>query len=133
MRRAALLSLLGVAAAGCGTPSPDLFVVEREGTLPDAKLELVVVDDGQVKCDGEEQPISDDVLLDARQLERELAPLLEEDLTLPIPPDSLLRYRVLSDEGVIRFADRSPNIPPELGKLVQFTRKVAREACKRAR
>ena len=117
-------------SGGCGTPSADLFAVERSGSLPDAKLQLIVVDDGTVKCDGREELIPDDILLDARQLERELAPLMEDDLRLPVPRTALLRFRVVSDEGEVTFADASPNLPPELGKLVQFTRRVAREACK---
>ena len=47
-RRAAVLvgaaAVAGLAAAACGTPSPDLFVVERDGTVPGAKLTLLVSD-----------------------------------------------------------------------------------------
>jgi len=45
---------LALVASGCGTPSPDLFVVNRSGTIPGAKLTLRVVDDGSVRCDGRE-------------------------------------------------------------------------------
>ena len=89
-----------------------------------------MVDDGRVRCDGRDELIEDDDLLDARQLERELAPLMEDELRLPVPDNALLRYRVVSDEGEIHFADASPNLPPELGKVVAFTRKMAKEACK---
>jgi hypothetical protein len=129
VRAPAAAALAAVALAGCGTPSADLFAVERSGRLPDAKLQLIVVDDGTVRCDGRDEIIDDDVLLDARQLERELAPLMEEGVRLRVPPQALLRFRVISDEGEVTFADATPNLPPELGRLVAFTRKVAREQC----
>jgi hypothetical protein len=126
---------LAAALAGCGTPSPDLFAVERDGSLPDARVQIVVGDDGVVKCDGKDarKPMPDELLLDARQLERELVPELEDDLRLRIPSNALLRYRVVSDEGDIRFADASPGLTPELGQIIQLTRRLAREFCGKAR
>ncbi len=131
---AALLAAGASLAAGCGTPSADLFVVERAGTLPDAKLTLRVGDGGTVRCDGgDEKPISSDDLLDARQLEKDLAPLLDRGLRLAPRSGSLLRYRVTGEEGEVRFHDNSPNPPPEFGTLIQFTRKIAMSACGRDR
>lgn len=130
---AAAAAAAAVALAGCGTPTADLFAVERAGRLPDAKLQLIVVDDGTVKCDGREELIEDDLLLDARQLERELQPFLDRKARLPVPEQALLRFRVISDEGEVTFADASPNLPPELGRVVQFTRQVAKDACGLAR
>jgi len=43
---------LALAAAGCGTPSHDLFAVERAGSIPGAKLRMIVSDGGTVTCDG---------------------------------------------------------------------------------
>jgi hypothetical protein len=137
VRARALLAVLlaaALAAAGCGTPSADLFVVEREGTLPDAKLTLRVGDGGTVRCDGgEERPISSDDLLDARQLAEDLEPLLDRGLRLEPREGSLLRYRVSGGEGAARFADNSPNQPKAFALLIRFTRKIAMEACGRDR
>ena len=132
MRRALLAA--GVLLAGCGTPSADLFVVDREGSLPDARLTLRVGDGGTVRCDGgDERPIASEDLLDARQLAEDLSPLLDRNLRLPPRPGSLLRYRVTGEEGEVRFADNSPNPPAVLGRLIRFTRKMAMNACGRAR
>jgi hypothetical protein len=133
VRRAggAFAALAAIALSGCGTRSADLFAVERDGRLPDARVQLIIGDSGVVKCDGREaeKALPDDLLLDARQLERDLGPLMEDDLRLPAPANAQLTYRVVSDEGEINFADASPGLPPELGRLIQFSRRVAREHC----
>ena len=132
MKRLTLV-VLAIAFAGCGTESADLFVVERAGRLPDAKLTLVVGDGNTVRCDGQEKPLSNELLLDARQLAKDLEPRLDPATRLEIPPSALLRYRVFNDEGEARFADTSPNLAPELGRVVQLTRRIAMESCGRDR
>ncbi|HEV3001990.1 MAG TPA: hypothetical protein VGW75_14705 [Solirubrobacteraceae bacterium] len=132
---AALATALATAlAAGCGTPSADLFVVDRDGSLPDARLTLRVGDGGTVRCDGgEERPIASGDLLDARQLAEDLAPLLDRRVRLRPKRGSLLRYRVTGGEGEVRFADNSPGQPRVFGELIRFTRKIATTACGKAR
>jgi hypothetical protein len=132
VRRLVLLALTA-GLAGCGTESSDLFVVERAGKLPDAKLALVVGDGNTVECDGAEKPLANELLLDARQLAEDLEPLLERRTRLTVPETALLRYRVFNDKGEARFADASPNLPPELGRLTQLTRQIARASCGRDR
>ena len=135
MRRAAPLAAAALATlAGCGTPSADLFVVERTGSLPDARLMLRVGDGGTVRCDGgDERPMSSDDLLDARQLTEDLRPLLDRRTRLPAREGSLLQYRVSGEEGEARFADNSPGQPKVFAELIRFTRKVATEVCGRDR
>jgi hypothetical protein len=131
---AAAAALTTSLAAACGTPSRDLFVVDRTGSLPDAKLTLRVGDGGTVRCDGgEEKPFSNDDLLDARQIEKDLKPLLDDDLTLPAEEGSVLQYRVTGGEGVVRFADNSERKPEVFAEIIRLTRKLAMEACGRDR
>ena len=121
-------------AAACGTPSADLFVVERTGSLPDAELTLRVGDGGTVRCDGgDERPIPSENLLDARQLAEELRPLLDRGTRRPALEGSLLQYRVTGQEGEVRFADNSPNQPRVFAELIRFTRRIAMQACGRDR
>jgi hypothetical protein len=129
--RAALLAAL--VAPGCGTESADLFVVERDGALPDAKLGLVVGDGTTVECDGAERPLANALLLDARQLAADLEPLLERRTRLPPAQGSIVRYRVFNDAGEVRFTDASPRLPPELARVIVLTRRIARESCGRDR
>lgn len=134
MRRLAAALAAVALAAGCGTPSADLFVVERTGDLPDAKLTLLVSDGGTVRCDGgEERQMEQDRLLEARELARDLAPVLDQGPRLPAAEGSLLRYRVIAGEGEASFADTSPRLPPALAQVQRFTRAVARETCGRDR
>lgn len=121
------------AAAGCGTPSADLFAIERAGELPDARVRIVVGDGTSVRCDGVERALPNPLLLEARELARDLAPLLDRGLRLPVPDEALLRYRVVGEQGAVRFADASPRLPPVLGRLVRFTRAVATQSCGLAR
>ncbi len=133
-RLCALALAVPALAAACGTPSADLFVVDRTGSLPDAKLTLRVGDGGTVRCDGgDERPMSSDDLLDARQLTEDLRPLLDRNTRLPTRRGSLLQYRVTGEEGEARFADNSPGLAPALARVQFFTRTVARESCGRDR
>ena len=132
-RRFALAGL-ACAATACGTPSADLFVVDRTGSLPDAKLTLRVGDGGTVRCDGgDEKSIPSEDLLDARQLTEDLRPLLDRRVALDPRKGSLLQYRVTGGEGEVRFADNSEDQPEVFAKLIQFTRKIAMAACGRDR
>lgn len=125
----ALAPVAAVLAAACGTPSADLFVVERTGALPGAELDLVVGDGNSVRCNGTERPFANADLLTARELARDLEPLLARDLTLPTPPGAQLAFHVFNDKGSARFADASASRDPILARLLAFTRKVAQTSC----
>jgi hypothetical protein len=132
--RRAIAALAAAALAGCGTPSADLFVVERTGDLPDARLTLRVGDGGTVRCDGgPEKPFSNDDLLEARQIAKDIAPLLDKGTTLPPRTGSQLRFRIEAGEGVARFADNSADLPRPFAAAMQLTRKLAKEVCGKER
>src|SRR2546423_9170380 len=86
-----LRTLLAVTAlcglAGCGAQSSDLFAVDRAGSIPRARLSLVVSDGGTVRCDGGRPvAISDSEPLDARNLQRHLEAPAARAPRLPAPP-----------------------------------------------
>ena len=122
----------GLALAGCGAggPAHDLFLVERGGAIPGARLALRVTDDGRASCNrGPLHEISSDQLITARELQRDLEKLAERRLALPPGRDSILRYRVVLEDGAVRFADNSRGQPPALFRLAKLTRDVARGSC----
>ncbi len=121
--------LLAAGVAGCGTPSSDLFIVDRDGRLPGAKLSLKVGDGGTVTCDGKEREITSQQLLEAREIHEKLLPLLDDGLRLDAEPGSQLSYRVTGEPGTLRFADTSPRQPPVLARVQAFTREVAKGRC----
>ncbi|HEX2085503.1 MAG TPA: hypothetical protein VHF89_07465 [Solirubrobacteraceae bacterium] len=129
-RAAPLAAVAALVLAACGTPSADLFVVDRTGSLPDATLTLRVGDGGTVRCDGgEEVEIPSEDLLDARRLAEDLKPLLDRGPRLPPRAGSLLQYRVTGEEGEATFADNSRGLPEPFARLIRFTRKLATERC----
>src|SRR5213083_2541609 len=111
----AMSAVLAVAVllAGCGGAGADLFVVTRSGQGPGAALSLRVSDDGFVRCNGgPRRRITDDQLLLAREIQRELDDMAKR--SYPPGPNSVFRYRVRLDSGTIAFSDTSPGIPAEL-------------------
>lgn len=137
--RAALL-VATLALAGCGMPAADLFVVERSGTIPGARLTLLVGDGGTVRCNGgPEHEITGAQLIAARAVARELNGDAERPgparsgLALAVGPGSVLRYSVRSEAGAVRFSDTSPGQPPVLYRVAKLTRDLARGPCGLAR
>ena len=143
MRRRWPASLAGVVALGlaaCGTPSADLFVIQRTGTIPGAQLNLRVTDGGQVSCDrGKLRDISSAQLIEARAILEGLQGKKDEqgpadrNLRLPPRPGSTLSYRVRSEDGTVAFSDTSLGQPQVFYRLAKLTRDLARQVCGRPR
>jgi hypothetical protein len=129
VRRVLPVAALLAALCGCGTASPDLFVVERSGADRNANVELLVSDGGSVKCNGKEHPLDADRLLTARQLQRDLAPQAELSIELPPGPGTQLSYRVSMETGTIAFSDRSRGVPSTFQRLAAFTKDVTERVC----
>ena len=119
----------GLATGACGTPSPDLFVVERDGTVPGAKLTLLVSDQ-TARCNG--GPVKDltsDQILEARDIHKVL--LLEQTAGKPIPkapPAQIFSFAVQTEQGTLRYPDTQQR-PPILPRLSRFVRRVAIDTC----
>ncbi|WP_028061735.1 hypothetical protein [Candidatus Solirubrobacter pratensis] len=128
MKRA-LAALLALAAAGCGSPAADLFVVSRSGADRNAGLTMLVSDDGTVTCNGKKHPISNGELLDARRLTRDLSKQAELHLVLPPKPGSVLSYKVRMEAGTVSFSDTSRPLPTAFTQLEVFTKNVSEDVC----
>jgi hypothetical protein len=126
----ALALAVALAAAGCGGEARDLFLVQRGGNVPGARLALRVTDDGRASCNrGPLVDITSAQLIAARELQRDLEPLAKRRFSLPPGRDSVLRYRVELEDGSVRFADDSRGQPPALFRVAALTRAVARGPC----
>ena len=116
--------VLGASPAACGTPSPDLFVVQRSGDVPGARLRLLV-SDGSVRCNGgAERALSSAQLIEARQIARRL----EELGAVPESPRRIFAFAVRFETGTVRFADTVTR-PPVLPRIARFTRTAAQDLC----
>lgn len=131
-RRAAVgaaLALTAFGTAGCGTPSPDLFVVDRDGTVPGAKLELLVSDQTARCNDGPVKRLSSGQIIEARDIRRDLLLLQDGDETIPpAPPAQIFRFAVQTEKGTLRYPDTQQR-PPVLPRLSRFVRRVAIDTC----
>jgi hypothetical protein len=127
LRRAFLV--VALLLVGCGSPSPDLFVVERTGPDPAANLTMRVTDGGQVFCNGKEHALDADRLLQARELTRDLSEQAELGLDLPPEPNSNLSYTVTLEAGTVKFSDTSRHSPQDFFQLAAFTKDVSEDVC----
>jgi len=123
----ALVLVLG--ACGGGTPSPDLFVVHRDGTVPGAKL-VLLVSDTSVRCnDGATRPLPSAGTIDARVLADELLELQEDGVALPPPSAAqIFRFSVRTQKGTLRYPDTAQR-PSVLPRLTRFVRRTAIDVC----
>lgn len=135
MRRGRLLSATALAPAaavvlaGCGTPSPDLFVMQRDGTVPGAKLELLVSDQ-TVRCnDGPRRDMTSAQILEARDIRRDLIEIQDGLVDVPeAPPAQFFRFAVTTEKGTLRYPDTAQR-PEVLPRLSRFVRRVAIDTC----
>jgi hypothetical protein len=130
----AVALLAAVALAGCGSEAHDLFLVTRGGDVPGAQLTLRITDDGRASCN--HRPlveITSDELIAARDVERNLEDPSKAQLRLAPGPQSVLSYRVRTEQGGVAWSDDSARQPAVLFKLAKLTRDVARGPCHLAR
>ena len=125
---AALLAA-GAGVVACGTPSPDLFVVKRDGSVPGAKLQLLVSDQ-TARCNGgPAKDLTSEQILEARDILREL--LLVQAGDDPIPAAAraqIFSFAVQTEQGTLRYPDTQQR-PEILPRLSRFVRRVAIDTC----
>jgi hypothetical protein len=126
---AAVALLLGAGLAGCGTPSPDLFVMKRSGTVPGAKLDLLVSDQ-TTRCNGGPvKELTSAQILEARGILRELLDVQAGNVTVPkAPPAQIFSFAVTTEKGTLRYPDTAQR-PTILPRLTLFVRRVAIDTC----
>ena len=126
---AAVVVLTSLAVAACGTPSPDLFVVKRDGTVPGARLELLVSDQTARCNDGPVENLSSGQIIEARDIKRDLLLVQTDDAPIPqAPPAQFFRFAVVTQEGTLRYPDTQQR-PAVLPRLSRFVRRVAIDTC----
>jgi hypothetical protein len=116
---------------GCGgVKLPDLFIVQRSGSVPGARLTLLVNEGGTAHCNGGRAvSLSDPQIVQARAIQEELHDPATERLVLAPKAGSTLSYDVRDPEGTVRFSDNSAHQPPVLHRLALFVLQVAQGVC----
>lgn len=136
-RRAAVAAIAAASILGScgGIKAPDLFIVERTGTVPGARLTLVVNEEGGVHCNGEPTrpgrtlKLSDPQLVEARAIQEDLHDSAAKHLSLAAGAGSVLSYYVRDENGTVRFSDNSPFQPKVLRQLQLFVLQAAQQIC----
>lgn len=135
MRRGAialsvLASLILMVGCGGGIAAPDLFIVQRTGSGPGARLTLVVNEEGGVHCNaGPTLKLSDPLLIRARAIQEELHEQASEHLSLTPGAGSVLSYSLRDENGTVRFSDNSPGQPKVFRELALLVLQVAQQVC----
>ncbi|HEX3691983.1 MAG TPA: hypothetical protein VHU13_01460 [Solirubrobacteraceae bacterium] len=139
MRRRSIAPALVVAAvlvatalaAGCGgVLSADLFVLQRSGSTPGARLTLLVSEEGIVHCNGgPPRHLSDPQIIEARVIQEDLKDPASRREAFPAARGSVLAYSVRDQDGSVSFADNSPGQPAVTRKLAAFALAVAQGVC----
>lgn len=125
-----VLAATSVALGACGTPSPDLFVVERDGSVPGAKLNLLV-SDITVRCNGRSPvPMTSKQTIEARDITDDLRLVQSRAVRVPkAPPAQIFSFAIRTEDGILRFADTAQR-PRILPRTARFIRRVAIDTCK---
>jgi hypothetical protein len=142
MNSRAAVAAIGAASilGSCGgIKAPDLFIVERTGTVPGARLTLLVNEEGGVHCSSEPThpathlgptlKLSDSQLVQARAIQEALHDPASRHLSLSPGPGSVFSYYVRDENGTVRFSDNSPSQPHVLHQLQLFVLQSARALC----
>jgi hypothetical protein len=121
---------------GCGgIKAPDLFIVQRSGSGPDAKLTLLVNEEGIVHCNGvgaragHKLRLGDAALVQAREIQEDLEEPAADHLSLPPAAKSVLSYSVRDEHGSVRFSDNSADQPKVFHQLALFVLQTAQQVC----
>ena len=128
--RLAAAGAIAIWLGGCGydIQSPDLFLLTRTGQGP--PLTLLVNYGGTIRCNGGKiKPISDALLIQARDLSDDLAKDAEHKLTIPPRTGAVFYYRIRLQQGTIAFPDRAASGHKELEEAELFAAQAAQQAC----
>jgi hypothetical protein len=136
VRAGLLAALLGgllaaAALAGCaGVQAADLFIVYRTGSSPQARLTMLINEEGGVRCNGGRAlRISDSELVRAHAIQEDLHDLASRHLSLAPRAGSVLSYYVRDENGSVRFSDNSARQPAVLRRLQLLVVEVAQRVC----
>jgi hypothetical protein len=116
---------------GCGgVQAADLFILTRSGASSQARLTLLVNEEGGLRCNGgPTRKLSDPQLVQARAIQEDLHDPATSHLSLPPRPGSVFSYSLRDPDGSVRFSDNSAGQPAVLRNLQLFVLQVTQQVC----
>jgi hypothetical protein len=125
----ALVVATALSACG-GIQAPDLFILQRSGSVAGARLTLLVNEEGGVRCNGGATlKLSDPALIEARAIQEEISSQASKHLVLPARAGSVLSYHLRDENGSVSFSDNSAGQPAVLRRLALFVLQTAQRVC----
>jgi hypothetical protein len=124
--------LAAFAVAGCGGGSGDLMAIEiAKGPARGRALDIVIKDNGRATCNGgSEESIPSDLLIDARELERDLDDLAEEGAFFEPTGAGRREYVVRTKAGTVRWSEGDRGLPRELPRTQLLALRLDRLLCR---
>jgi hypothetical protein len=125
---AALATAVLLTGCGLNVSTPDLFLLTRTGQ--GNTLQLLVNDDGTIRCNGgKAKMLADQLLLRARDLSTTLGKDAKGNLSLPRAANSVFDYTIKLPDGTITFPDTAGASHAELAQAQLFAVQAAQSAC----
>ena len=124
--------LAAAVAGGCGGEAGDLMAIEiTGGPARERPLDIVVASDGRGSCnEGNSEMLPSDLLIEARELERELGDLAEEGANYSSPTERRRAYVVRIKAGTVRWTEGEPGLPEELPRTQLLALRLDRLLCR---
>jgi hypothetical protein len=131
MKRPACAAVLLMAVlAGCGGSAGDLLSITASGGVAGGKHEVVVSGDGRGSCDrGPLKQLPSDRVIDAREIEHDVADLARRAATYPLAPDAR-SYTLNTKAGVVRWSEGARGLPSVLPRAQLLELQLERILCK---
>jgi hypothetical protein len=132
VRRVVPALLAGLAIAGCGGEAGDLMAIEiAKGPARGREIDIVIRDNGRATCnDREEESIPSDLLIDARELERDLGDLAEQGAFFEPTGAGRREYVVRIKAGTVRWSEGDRGLPRELPQTQLLALRLDRLLCR---
>lgn len=133
MRRAHgwLAGAIALAVAGCGGSAGDLLALEVSDGPAGDERRITVTQDGRASCDGGElEPISSALLIEAREVERELAGVAEEGGSFESSDAGHRRtYVARTRAGTVSWTEGEPHLPAALPRAAALAERLRADLC----
>jgi hypothetical protein len=132
MRKLLAVLTVAVALAGCGGSPGDLLAIEVSGGAANRDQEIVIRSDGHAGCNGgATDDIGSNALIEAREIERELADDAERAAVYERgAPDDATSYAVRTKDGTVRWRERARGLPAVYPRAQLFALQQGRALCR---
>ncbi len=114
--------------AACGGSSGDLIAFEVTGGRGPATTRLVLTSDGRGRCgEGDLRTISNDRLIEARAVERDLSELATAGREFAGGDDP--RFVARTKDGIVRWGQGAEGLPETLPRAARLALLLERDLC----